>query len=131
MLCVIGVWLLGRKVPIKCMQLNGGMKESSWVTGLCNFFERNLCEKLQTISNPKQEGILFHESFIDAIGEDTFLNWMINHRLGLKNYINQDNFIYHYGHVTLDSIGGSWHEQCQHNGREILKKNWPECFPNG
>jgi len=107
-------------------QLNGELKESSWVTGLCIFFERILCEKLQTIQNPKQEGILFHEIYEVGQEEDTHLQFAINHRLGLKNYILQSNFIYHHAHATLNSVGDR--NEIQIRNKEILKSMWPEIF---
>lgn len=104
--------------------------ESSWVTGLCIFFERKLCEELSKIISPKQSGVLFHDEYKIGMGEDTDLNFQIQHRLGRKNYILRNNFVYHHGHKTLSSISDDW-RKIQERNDSLLRKRWPEIFPEG
>jgi len=110
---------------------------SSWITGCCMVFHRNLLKELANITQtPKVDGILFSECYPYGQGEDTELNFHVQHRLNKKMGVARDVFIWHHGQRTLETVKDingkpvDWRE-IQHQNNMILHKRWPEIFPNG
>ena len=103
---------------------------SSWITGCCLFFNRSLLNDLSKIEQPKRNGMLFCEDFPWGMGEDTDLDYYITHRLNKKLGVARDVFVWHHGQKTLEECPVDWRE-IQHQNDNILRKRWPEIFPNG
>lgn len=103
---------------------------SSWVTGCCMVFHRSLLEELQTIEEPPRNGLLFCEDFEVGMGEDTDLVWAVCHRLHKKVGVARDTFLWHHGQKSLEECDVDWRE-IQHKNDNVLRKRWPECFPDG
>jgi len=102
---------------------------SSWITGCCMVFNRALFAQLEVISNPPRNGILFCEDFPVGMSEDSDLCFTILHRLHKKLGVARDVFLWHHGQKTLSSIEGLNWRELQHANNLILRKRWPEIFP--
>ena len=103
---------------------------SSWLTGCVMVFNRNLINELANIQNPPRNGIIFTEDFPVGMSEDTDLCMYILHRIHKKLGVARDVFIWHHGQKTLETVVPDW-RQLQQENNLILKKRWPEIFPNG
>lgn len=103
---------------------------SSWLTGCVLMFHRNLLSDLAKISSPPRNGILFCEDFPVGMSEDTDLDFYIQHRLNKKLGVERSAFVWHHGQKTLESVSNNW-SQIQEQNNKILKRRWPEIFPNG
>jgi glycosyltransferase involved in cell wall biosynthesis len=101
---------------------------SSWIIGCVMVFNRKLLEELATVKQPPRNGILFCEDFPIGCAEDSDLCFYTTHRLQKKLAVGKDCFIYHYGQITLSSVVDNWRE-IQHSNDIILRKRWPEIFP--
>jgi len=111
---------------------NGGERclSSSWLTGCCLVFHRSLLDELAAIPSPKRNGILFCEDFRIGMGEDTDLDFYVQHRLKRQLGVARDTFIWHHGQKSLEDVAVDWRELQQENDA-VLRKRWPEIFPNG
>ena len=104
---------------------------SSWLTGCVLMFNRNLLNDLAKIQNPPRNGILFNEDFLVGCGEDTDLDFYVQHRLHKKLGVERTAFVWHHGNKTLETISKNWREEIQSKNDKILRQRWPEIFPNG
>jgi GT2 family glycosyltransferase len=102
---------------------------SSWITGCVMCFHKSLLTELAAIKSPSPNGILFCEDYPVGMGEDTDTCFYIQHRLHKKLAVARDTFIFHHGQKTLSCVVDNWRE-LQHNNNIILRKRWPEIFPD-
>ena len=105
------------------------LKQSSWVTGCAMLFRRSLIDELAKIENPPRHGLFFCEDFPTGMGEDTDVGFAVCHRLNKKLGVTTDSLIWHWGQKTLESLDLDWHE-LQRKNDIILRKRWPEIFPD-
>lgn len=103
--------------------------ESSWLTGCCMLFKRELLDELAKIESPPREGTLFDERFLIGQAEDTDLDFYVQHRLHKKLAVARNVMLWHHGQKTLEAVG-DW-QKIQEDNNKILRKKWPEIFPNG
>jgi glycosyltransferase involved in cell wall biosynthesis len=103
---------------------------SSWLTGCCLMFNRSLLSDLAKVTNPPRNGTLFCEDFLVGQGEDSDLDFTIQHRLHKKLGVERTSFLYHHGQKTLETVVKDWRE-LQKKNDIVLRKRWPEIFPNG
>jgi len=119
---------------IEKIELSGEPKRvySSWLTGCVLCFHRSLLEQLATVTNPTPNGILFNEIYAVGSSEDSELDFVICHRLHKKLGVERTAFIWHHGQKTLETVceNKNWQERQKINDA-ILRKRWPEIFPNG
>ena len=101
---------------------------SSWVPAACWVFNKSLISDLSKVNNPPRNGFFFCEDFPYGMGEDSDLAFAAQHRLHKKLAIAKDVFIWHHGQKTLETVVSNWRE-LQHNNNLILRKRWPEIFP--
>jgi glycosyltransferase involved in cell wall biosynthesis len=102
---------------------------SSWIPAACWVFHKSLIEDLSKITNPPRNGYFFCEDFPFGMGEDSDVSFAVQHRLHMKLGIAKDVFLWHHGQKTLETVVDNWRE-LQHNNNLILRKRWPEIFPD-
>jgi glycosyltransferase involved in cell wall biosynthesis len=103
--------------------------ESSWMTGLCYLFHRDLLKELAQIERPKTQGLFFEERLV-LYHNDTELNWRIHHRLKKKLWIAKTAFLWHYGQVTVNTLPAEEFERLKQESIHVLKELWPEIAGN-
>jgi len=103
---------------------------SSWIVAACWIFNRKLIEDLSKIESPPKTGYFFDESFPVGMSEDSDLTFYVQHRLHKKLGVAKDCFVFHHGQKTLSSLEGVDWREIQHNNNLILRKKWPEIFPD-
>lgn len=103
---------------------------SSWIVAACWVFNRKLIEQLAAIPSPPKTGLFFDEAFPIGMAEDSDACFAVLHRLHKKLAVAKDCFVYHHGQKTLSSIEGLNWRQLQHDNDLILRKKWPEIFPD-
>jgi len=104
---------------------------SSWLTGCVLCLNRKLLAELATVTNPPRNGTLFCEDFLVGCGEDSDLDFAIQHRLHKKLGVERTSFVWHHGQKTLETVSSNWRTEIQSKNDTILRKRWPEIFPNG
>jgi len=111
---------------LKNNKLDTGLMESSWVTAMCLFLNRDIIKAL--------DNVLFCEAFQRGEVEDTDLVFRVQHKIKSINdlprrsrlYITKDVFLYHYGQCTLKTFPDQ--QEIHDKNMEILKARWPEMF---
>lgn len=103
--------------------------ESSWMTGLCYLFHRDILADLAAIEKPKTLGVLFDER-LPIYHNDTEINWRIQHRLKKKMWIAREAFLWHFGSVTVNTLGQEEYNKMKLDSQEVLKELWPEIAGN-
>lgn len=99
--------------------------ESSWMTGICYLFHRELLDELGKIERPRTQGIMFEER-LPVYHNDTELNWRIQHRLGKKCWIANTAFLWHYGKITVSTLTSEEYNTMKAESENVLKELWPE-----